>query len=266
MKNILITGTSSGFGKIIAETLHAKGHTVMGTSRNPNKVSVDYAMLPLDVTKEESVTNVIDQFLQLHGKIDVLINNAGFGISGPVEDTRIEEAKFQLETNFFGAARMIQATLPHMRKNGGGLIINICSIGGQIGMPFQGFYSASKFALEGLTEALRIEVRPFNIHITNINPGDFATNFTENRQLTKTVSAPYESKFNAALRIYEKDEKNGSDPKILANLIVRLIAKKKNYRVRYLVGNFMQKMGVRLKKIMGSRTFESLMINLYDQK
>lgn len=267
MKNILITGTSSGFGKEIAHRLISKGHNVVGTARNPEKLSdASYPILKLDVTKQAEVNSALDSFIQMNKKIDVLINNAGFGIAGAIEDTSMEEAKSQFDTNFFGVARMSKAALPYMRNEKGGLIINIGSIGGQIGLPFQGFYSASKHALEGFTEALRIEVRPFNINVVNLNPGDFKTNFTDNRQLSKIRSKEYEQKFTSALDRYIEDERNGSDPVILAALIERLINKENAYSVRYLVGDTMQKVGVKIKGILGSRAFEKLMISTYNQK
>jgi len=265
MKRILITGTSSGFGKTIAEHLHNIGHTVVGTSRNPEKTDSEFTTLRLDVNDESNVKETVRQFIEMNKSIDVLINNAGYGIAGPIENTSIEEAKDQFDTNFFGGLRMIQAFLPYMREKKNGLILNIGSIGGQIGLPFQGFYSASKFALEGLTESLRIELKPFNVNVVNINPGDFATNFTANRRIVKNVSEDYQTKFDAALKVYENDERNGSDPEIIAQLVERLISEEKNYQVRYLVGDRLQKMGVKLKGLIGSKGFEKLMMSTYNQ-
>ncbi len=265
MKNILITGTSSGFGKEIAELLSTKGYNVVGTSRNPSLIESKYPILRLDVNEDYAAENVLKQFIETHAKIDVLINNAGFGIAGPIEETSIDEAKAQFETNFFGIVRMIKATLPFMRSQKGGLIINMGSIGGQIGLPFQGYYSASKFALEGFTEALRIEVRPFNINILNVNPGDFSTKFTANRQITKFLTNEYQPRFEKALKIYEKDEKRGSNPLEVALLIEKLILKGESYKVRYFVGSAIQKLAVGIKKYIGSQTFENIMIKNYKQ-
>jgi short-subunit dehydrogenase len=154
-KKILITGASSGIGKVVGEYLTKKGHSVIGTSRDPDRQQVEFEMIKLDVTDDASIDNAFQILFDRFDKIDVLINNAGFGICGPIESTSIKEAKDQFETNYFGVVRVTNKLLPHFRINKSGLIINISSLGGLIGMPFQGHYSASKFALEGYTEALR---------------------------------------------------------------------------------------------------------------
>ena len=266
MKKILITGASSGFGKAIAKELSSKGHKVVGTSRKPPSTENGVELIRLDVTIGDEVEEAVINFIEEHQRIDVLINNAGFGIAGPIESTSMEEAKSQLDCNFFGAVRMIQHVLPQMRKQESGLIINIGSIGGQIGLPFQGFYSASKFALEGLTESLRIELNPFNINVTNVNPGDFVTNFTKNRQIIARIPDIYRNKFDAALHQYEEDENSGSDPKILAKFMARIVEMDGKPRVRYLAGQAMQKIAVKLKKIIGSKTLENMMMKTYHQK
>lgn len=266
MKKILVTGASSGFGRAISEALRARGHSVVGTSRDPEKIKGNLTLVRLDVTNAQEVEKVVADFHQEHGRIDVLINNAGYGIAGPTESTSMGEAKSQLDCNFYGPVRLIQAVLPYMRKEDSGLIINIGSIGGYIGLPFQAFYSASKFALEGLTEALRIELKPFNIEVTNVNPGDFATGFTNNRQMVADIPEIYEDKFSLALKQYEKDENNGADPKILADFIADMVDRGNKPKVRYTVGQRAQKLAVGLKKVIGSRTFEQLMMKSYHQK
>lgn len=263
MKNILITGTSSGFGKAMAEHLSAQGFQVVGTSRNPNKITSTFPTIQLDVNDEDSVKRAVTEFITLRGNIDVLVNNAGYGLSGAIEDTTIEEAKAQFETNFFGVVRMTQAVLPLMRQQQNGMIINIASIGSFIGLPFQGFYTASKFALEGFVEALRLEVRPYNIKVMNINPGDHKTSCTENRVIVKNATEVYQAQFAKTLSIYEHDEINGADPMKVALLVEKLIRKKKGHKVHYLVGDFMQVFGAYLKRFMGSRLFEKLMRDIY---
>ncbi len=265
MKNILITGASSGIGKQIAETLHAQGFRVAGTSRHPEQHQTAYPLLRLDVNADDEAKAAVDSFLHTFGQIDVLINNAGYGIAGPVEETDMEEVKAQFETNFYGVVRMTRLVLPHMRARQSGLILNISSLGGIIGLPFQAFYSATKFALEGYTEAFRIELRPWNVHVVNINPGDFATGFTASRQIIRGLTATYHKGFTAALDMYEKEERNGSDPKMIAALVSKLIVRQKQYRVRYLTGSVLQKAGVFMKKISGSRFFEYVMIKMYGQ-
>ncbi len=262
MKNIFITGTSSGLGKIMAEHLHAAGYKVVGSSRNP-KGDSPFPSLALDITKDDSVENAIEKFVKENGKIDVLVNNAGYGISGSIEETKMEDAISQMDSNFFGTVRMNKAVLPHMRKQKEGLIINVSSIGGLLGLPFQGFYSASKFALEGYTEALRMETKDFNVKVVNVNPGDFKTSFTANRVFTENPDSVYNEQFKKAVEIFEKDEQSGADPIEVAKLIERLIKKESGHKVRYLVGAPIQKLAVYLKGILGSRIFEKIIAGSY---
>jgi short-subunit dehydrogenase len=168
-KVILITGSSSGIGKASAEYLAQQGHIVFGTSRYPGSYPKP------DSYTVDSIQTAVDQIVEDKGRIDVLINNAGFGIAGAMENTSIGKAKEQFETNFFGTVRLIKSVLPIMRKQDSGLIINISSIGGLIGLPYQSMYSASKFAIEGLTESLYKELRSSNIKIVLVEPGDFKT-------------------------------------------------------------------------------------------
>ncbi len=155
-KVVLITGASSGFGQAAASLLARNGFIVFGTSRQPDRGNPDgYKMLRLDVCSDDSVNACIQILMEQAGRLDVLINNAGYGLGGAVEETAIHEAKSQFETNFFGTARMVRAVLPIMRKQGGGQNINVSSLAGLMGVPFRGFYSASKYAVEGYTEALR---------------------------------------------------------------------------------------------------------------
>ncbi|GAB3173830.1 SDR family oxidoreductase [Telluribacter humicola] len=265
MKNILITGTSSGLGLAMMNHLTQAGYRVIGTSRSPKESTGPGKTIRMDVRDEDSVREGLAKFLEMAGRIDVLINNAGCGIAGPIEETSLEEAREQFETNFFGLVRVTQAVLPHMRAQGGGLILNISSMGGLIGLPFQGFYSASKFALEGFTEALRIETRPFNISVVNINPGDFRSDFTANRKVVAKLSDTYRKRFEAAMQVYEQDEQMGADPHQVALLAEQLIRKQEGHKVRYLVGKRMQKIGTLVKKHTGSRFFEKILIDTYKQ-
>lgn len=264
-KTILITGASYGIGKVVGEYLTNKGHQVIGTSRNPNEHLVKFEMIKLDVTNDESVSNALKILFEKFGKVDVLINNAGFGICGPIENTSIKEAKDQFETNYFGVVRMTNKMLPHFRINKGGLIINISSLGGLIGMPFQGHYSASKFALEGYTEALRLELLPHKINVCNINPADFKTSFYKNRRFTQEIDKAYVNKFNQFKTLYETEEENGSNPIIIAKLIHNL-TQKTNTKVRYIVGKKSQTIGYTMKRILGSQLFESMMAVMWKAK
>ncbi len=257
-KTVLITGASSGIGKIIAEYLFEKGYTVYGTSRNPTTST--FPLLPLDVTSDTSVEQLMQVLEVQNIKVDVLINNAGVGIGGPLENFTIDEAKAQFETNFFGVVRMVNAFLPLMRAQASGLIINIGSMAGLIGLPFQGHYSASKYALEGYLSALRMEVLPFNIKVFNINPGDFRTGFTANRRIIDNVDPVYQPKFDQLLKMYEHDENNGADPLLIARKVEKLLRKKGGYKVRYVVGKFDQVIGVPLKRLLGDSLFEKVMM------
>ena len=179
---VLVTGASSGIGLACATHLAGRGYRVYGTSRRPGAGQAgSLAMLAADVTDDGSVEQAVATVLDREGRLDIVVNNAGMGIAGPVENTSIEQAKWQLEVNFFGAFRVCRAALPAMRKQGSGYIVNIGSIGGLIAIPYQAMYSASKFALEGMSEALRMEVRPFGVRVVIIEPGDHKTGITQNR-------------------------------------------------------------------------------------
>ena len=264
-KVILITGASSGIGKASAEYLTQQGHTVFGTSRYPGSYPKpnNYTVLQMDVTEIESIQTAINQIIENKGKIDVLINNAGFGLAGAIQDTSIGKAKEQFETNFFGTVRLIKSVLPIMRKQEFGLIINISSIGGLIGLPYQSMYSASKFAIEGLTESLYKELRSTKIKIVLVEPGDFATSFMKKREIPK--NATQSDPFNTTLGIIEYDEKNGQDPIIIGKLLNNII-NKSNPRLRYAVGAFDQKLAVFLKRGLPNRLFDWIIMKHYKVK
>src|ERR1700724_82946 len=181
---VLVTGASSGIGLACATHLAGRGYRGYGTSRRSGAGPAGkVTMLAAGVFDGGSVEQAIATVLDHEGRLDIVVNNAGMGIAGPVENTSIEEAKRQLEVNFFGAFRVCRAALPAMRKQGSGYIVNIGSIGGLIAIPYQAMYSASKFALEGFSESLRMEVRPFGIRVVIIEPGDHKTALTGNRRV-----------------------------------------------------------------------------------
>jgi NAD(P)-dependent dehydrogenase (short-subunit alcohol dehydrogenase family) len=220
---------------------------------------VNFKMIQMDVTDKSSVIKGIDSIMARESRIDVVVNNAGFAIIGSLEDTTIEEVKSQLDTNFLGALRVCRSILPTMRKQHSGYIVNISSIGELIGLPFQSAYSASKFALEGAMEALRMEVRPFGIHVVLIEPGDFQTGITTQRQKAdnSTGSSAYHGTFQKVLRIVESSERKASTPEPIARLINKII-QMNSPRLRCTVGTFSQRIAVPLKKVLPSRLFESL--------
>lgn len=253
--NIIITGASSGIGQTIANHLIKLGHHVIGTSRYQEGRFNNIELLKLDVTEDDSVEKFVQQIFERYTQIDVLINNAGYVLSGPIENTSIVEAKKQIDTNYFGAVRLTQKLLPHFRANNSGKIINICSMAGQIGMPFQAHYSASKYALEGFTEALRLELSPFNIQVCNINPGDFRTNITSNRISTQQIDSAYHKQYENLINIYATEERNGADPLLIAKLIASLLPKKK-LKVRYNVGKLSETSAVLFKRVFSAQIFE----------
>lgn len=263
-KVVLITGISSGFGKEIAGHLAKNGYTVYGSVRKMIEPSPGINLLMLDLTDNESIIKAVNSVIEKEGRIDVLINNAGMHTGGSFETTPIECAKLQIETNVIGFVNITRAVLPVMRKQGEGTIVNFSSIGGLMGLPFQSFYSASKFAIEGLSEALRMELREFNINVVVINPGDFNTNNTVNRQkfITEDINDPYKKQFQKTLSIIEKDETGGWAPKIMAGKIQKII-ESKNPRHHYIVASFEQKLAVSLKSILPNKLFDLILRSHY---
>ncbi len=263
-KVVLITGGSSGIGKSIGEFLQQKGFKVFGTSRNPeNYPNSKFPIVALDVTKPETISTCIAEVLKQENRIDVLINNAGAGITGPVEEIPDEEIKRNFETNFFGPINVIKATLPTMRTQNSGLIINITSIAGYMGLPFRGVYSASKGALEIITEAFRMELKDFNIEMTNVAPGDFATNIAAGRYHAPVLEdSPYKEKYGHSLKTMDEHVDEGGDPKEMAEAIYKVI-ETKSPKIHYKVGAFMQKFSIVLKRMLPDKMYEKLLMNHY---
>jgi NAD(P)-dependent dehydrogenase (short-subunit alcohol dehydrogenase family) len=267
-KVILITGISSGFGKETARLLAASGHTVYGTIRRDCETDNTVNVLRLDLTDLESVKNAVETVIQKEGRIDVLINNAGMHTGGPIETLPAEYIKLQMDTSFLGLVHLTRAVLPFMRRQGGGVIINFSSIGGLMGLPFQAFYSAAKFAVEGFSEALRMEVRPFNIKVVVINPGDFHTNNSANRRnfLSPTdENDPYHEIFKNSLVRIEKDEAAGWEPVVLARKLVKVVNSKRP-RQRYIIASFEQKLAVLLKSVLPGKLFSTILESHYRLK
>lgn len=262
-KVVLITGASSGIGKAIAEYLQSKNFIVFGTSRNPGSKKSEFPLIALDVTRYETIEKAISEVISRAGKIDILINNAGVGITGPIEETPDEEIKKAFETNYFGPINLIKAVLPGMRKQKSGLIINVTSIAGYMGLPFRGIYSASKGALEITTEAFRMELKDFNIKMTNIAPGDFATNIAAGRYHAPVKKgSPYEKKYDNTLKLMDQHVDEGQDPLFMARAILGII-KTDNPKVHYRVGEPLQKFSIALKKVLPDKVYERLLLKHY---
>jgi NAD(P)-dependent dehydrogenase (short-subunit alcohol dehydrogenase family) len=254
-KVILITGISSGFGKETAGLLAENGHKVYGTVRRNIVTDSKVHYLTMDLTDMDSIRTAVSTVVEKEGRIDVLINNAGMHTGGPIETSPLEHIKLQMDTNFTGMVCCTREVLPVMRKQGGGLIINFSSIGGLVGLPFQGFYSASKFAIEGFSEVLRMEVSQFHINVVVINPGDFRTSNSANRRnfLTPAIeNDPYTAQFTKTLASIEKDERNGWEPVVLAQKLVKIVECKKP-RQRYFITSFVGRLAVVAKRILPPR-------------
>ncbi|EGV42745.1 SDR family oxidoreductase [Bizionia argentinensis JUB59] len=263
-KVVLITGGSSGIGKSVGDYLTQKGFTVYGTSRSPEKYTANnFPLIGLDVTKTETILEAVKIVIEKTGRLDVVINNAGVGITGPIEEIPEQEIKNNFETNFFGPINVIKAVLPQMRKQQSGLIINVTSIAGYMGLPYRGIYSASKGALELVTEAFRMEVKAFNIQMTNVAPGDFATNIASGRYHAPVLeNSPYKNQYGTSLKLMDSHVDAGKNPLEMAKAIHQII-NSPNPKVHYKVGEFMQKFSIVLKRILPDKIYEKLLMNHY---
>lgn len=256
-KVALITGASAGLGRACADRLAAAGWSVTGASRRGTG-SAAWPGLVMNVDDEAAVQAGVDGLVQRHGRIDALVAAAGWGVAGAAEHTTIDEAKAQFDTNFWGSVRVVQAVLPIMRGQGGGRIVLLSSIGGVIGIPFQAFYSASKFALEGFAEAIAYEVAPFGVHVTLVQPGNFRTDFTARRQMAAASAddAVYEAALKKAVGIMERDEIHGAAPELVAESVYRLLRAKRPPR-RKSVGKAGERVGLVAKRVLPFRAFEA---------
>lgn len=260
---VFITGISSGFGLETARLLSQEGHTVYGTVRREVESLPNVHYLQLDVRDSEAVKKAIDEVVEKEGRIDVLVNNAGMGIGGPLEFATEEEVRLQMDTNFMGLVHCVDAVLPYMRQQGSGKIIALSSIGGLMGLPFQGFYSASKFAIEGYCEALRLEVKQQGIKVVVLRPGDFSTGFTGSRKKVADEAALQAYPiYKTAIEKVEHDENGGLKPVVLARKISSII-KKENPRNGYVIASFEQKLSVFLKRILPAKWFARILGSYY---
>ena len=224
-KIALVTGASSGFGQLTAARLVASGHRVFGTSRDAQASSAPgVEMLVLDVRSEESVQACVAELLGRAGRLDVAVNNAGVAHASLAEETTLAEAQAILDTNFWGVVRVTNAVLPAMRQQRGGHIINVSSLAGLLGTPGQAFYSASKFALEGYSEALSIELQPFNIHVSLVEPGFFNTGLHAGLVPSPRQISDYDDMRPAVERSLRESMARGGDPQAVAEAIVRVAA------------------------------------------
>lgn len=263
-KTVLITGASSGLGKATSEYLSIRGYNVYGTSRYPSKYPTpkSYSLIKLNINDPSSINKAVNYILKKEKIIDVLINNAGVGITGPGEETSIEEMKKNFDTNFFGQIRLMQSLLPSMRKNKKGLIINISSIAGYMGLPFRGCYSASKGALNLFTESIRMEVKNFGIDILTMAPGDFSTNIISRRYHSPVLDGPYKNLYKKSLKEMNSHVEHGNNPIEVAKFIYKLI-NTKHRKVHYKIGAWLQKFSIFLKKLLPDFIYEKILMIFY---
>lgn len=253
---VLITGASSGIGFACATHLHQCGYRVFGANRQP-RADAPFATLRMDVTDEQSVQDGIATIVSQAGHLDGVVNCAGFSSVGAVEDHSLAEARAQLETNFFGRWRVCRTALPVMRQQGSGHIVNIGSIGGMLGMPFQGLYSAAEFAVTGMTEALRFEARSFGVQVTLIRAGDANTENTIHRHYARATQhdSVYAAQFRTTLNIMEQDERAGIKPDKIARLVEKIITSKSPRGV-YTVGPIFEVFAAYARPFVPARFFE----------
>ena len=263
-KVILITGGSSGIGKAIGEYLIKKEFTVYGTSRDISKYPESkFKLLTMDVTNNHQIKSCVNHVVNEQGRIDVLINNAGVGITGPLEEIPEEEIHKHFKTNLYGPINMIKAVLPPMRKERKGLIINITSIAGYVGSPFRSVYSAGKAALDLISETLNMETKEFKINVVSLAPGDYLTNIPKGRfHSPVNETSPYKKSYKKGLDIMNKHIDSGADPKKVGKLVYKIISSG-SPKKKYLSGSFIETLAPFLKFILPQRVFEYIVMKNY---
>ena len=263
-KVILITGASSGMGKTTAEDLIKAGHTVYCVARSVDKMQ-DLAdlgghVLKMDVTNEEDIEKVVRQIIDEQGRIDVLWNNAGYGLYGPVEETPLEKVQNQFEVNVYGVARLTQKVLPYMREQNSGLIINTSSMGGKIYTPLGAWYHASKHAIEGYSDCLRLEVKDFGINVVVLEPGIINTGFlgsVRDNFSFESLNGPYKRIVEAYVKAMDNPPMKGSAPEVISNTVQKIINSPKP-KTRYLVGQGARFL-VAFRRLLGDKAYDALM-------
>jgi short-subunit dehydrogenase len=235
-QTILVTGASSGIGQSTARLLAERGFTVFGTARKPDSTKREaFTMLALDVRSDDSVRACVEQVIAKAGRLDVLVNNAGYAVTGAAEETSVEEAKAQFETNFFGIVRMVNAVLPAMRATGDGKIINISSLAGNTAIPYSAFYSATKFAVEGYSESLWYELRPFGISVSLVEPGFVKTPIAETSPAAERTLPEYDKTRKRMMAAFGRALEGGIPPEQVARRVLQIVENKAP-RLRYRVG------------------------------
>lgn len=264
-KTVLITGASAGMGKETAKLLAQNGYAVYAAARRLDKMKdlepLGIKILSMDVTDEISMSKGVQQILDTEKRIDVLINNAGFGAYGTIEDVPMADAKYQLEVNVFGAARLVQLVLPKMRENKFGKIVNISSIGGKFALPYGGWYHASKFALEALSDALRNEVKQFGIDVIVIEPGGIKSEWAGiayDNLVKNATDSVYKEAIDKLADFMKKATAKNTEPEVITTLILKSI-EAKNPKFRY-AGGYMAKQAVIARKLLSDKLFDKMIM------
>lgn len=268
VKVVIITGASAGMGAITAKHLSDRGYKVYGASRRAEtgRQKNGFTELKMDVTDEQSVRHAVDFVVAREGTVHALINNAGLGLIGSMEDTSDAEAKALFETNVFGLMNVSRTVLPHMRKAQTGHIINISSIAGKMGLPYRGIYSATKSAVLMITEATSSEVRQFGIHVCSILPGDFKTSINENRNVVKNASGSvYADTTHKLNNLVTEEVQHSGDPIAIARKVEQILQSKKP-KMHYMVGKPIQKLSTVLHYLLPGRWYERILMNHYKIK
>lgn len=267
-KTALVTGASSGMGKVIARRLIQDGYQVYAAARSVEKMNdlaqLGACALRMDISRDEDILAAVDTIVSQTGGVDVLVNNAGFGLYGPVEEIGIDEARYQFEVNVFGAARLTQLLLPAMRARRRGYIINITSIGGKIYPPLGAWYHATKHALEGWSDCLRLEVAEYGIKVVIVEPGLIETGFGEvvsGSIVKRSASGPYGHLVGKVANSVKNAYGNGrgSDPKVIADVVARAV-NSPHPRTRYAAGKY-AKMLIRMRVWLGDRLFDRVILS-----
>lgn len=258
---VLVTGASSGIGREVAIHLARSGYRVFGASRSvsPGATADGFSFIRMDVVDEKSVQDGIGEIIRLEGRLDAVINNAGLGMIGPLECTSDQEAREIFDTNVFGVLNVCRAALPHLRASGNGYIINITSLAAQIGLPYRGIYSASKFAVEGFTESLSQEVKRFGIRTVIIEPGDVKTSINTNRKMASVIRPEYADDHERITRQVCEEVNKAQGPEIIAKRVEKILCNP-SPRLRYRAAGPVQRFSLTLMRLLPGRWFEKIIM------
>ncbi|MEM8582707.1 MAG: oxidoreductase [Bacteroidota bacterium] len=271
-KVIVVTGASSGIGKAAALQFIQEGHTVYGVARRVEKmqdlVEAGGHAMKMDVTEHEQVHTVISDIIAREGKVDVLVNNAGYAVYGPVEEISYEQAKRQFEVNLFGLAEVTKAVIPTMRQQRSGTIINVSSVGGKIYSPLGAWYHATKHALEGWSDCLRLELAEFGIDVVIVEPGAIKTEFGDamDQQFGSTENSHYASLKKAMEQAIEHTYASGnfSEPEVIADTLSKVVRSNKP-KTRYAAGK-MANLSLRMRRLVSDRMFDNMVMRMVSQR